>query len=649
MGGLYFSNNSYATPKLDLVLSRDAKQKKVVNELARRRAISKAEKGKKRKRKSKNKGKHRKGKKGLKEITIDNQPTQQVKGYNIVNVISAKRGPYKKQQSIGPPGSTGKKGSFGKSGAVRGGLMASQSDNIQFRDPAFGGNDPRSRAELKSLRDSVDRIEQRINGMGNNPAQQNQAGPLNGGNNAGNMPGMGAGGGSAQPPAPPLQPFKAPAPPPGGFKFGAPSSRRSSISSVKTSSSIRALANELGVSKEVVSNMTDDEFLRLLSQAQKKPQSQRPTTSSARSSSPKPRRPPAPPKESKEDLYRDWALADKLRAQKGTSISLSLRTSQGSPRSSREEKATGSFLARQRASTAKGVSKPPSEPVSSVAPPQYIAPRDVGQLAGQSPRSVASSGFKTLSGTKSSGLDSRIAEGQKRYGSFNPPPKPPKPFVARGKKKSPEYYKLFSDRRNISLRLKGLIPDGFFRKGSDDLSSKQFGKIRAWAKENLNDGGAQFISEQLDEWNVILTNERDVDKADKKKSARAQLTSGSGPEVLTKSAYVIPEAPFPTDPNVGSPSAEGVGGMIGNIAAGSAQLGYNVAGGVVGGGASLLSGIAGGVSSQLPSVSDVGYGIGKAGAVGAGALVRGIGGAIAGGYDLSQLEPSAESDTDETI
>ena len=48
----------------------------------------------------KKKGKHRK-KKGVKstEITISDDPTQQVRGYSVVNVISAKRGKYKKRDT----------------------------------------------------------------------------------------------------------------------------------------------------------------------------------------------------------------------------------------------------------------------------------------------------------------------------------------------------------------------------------------------------------------------------------------------------------------------------------------------------------------------------------------------------------------------
>ena len=222
----YFSKN-----KLDRVLARDEILTKSINEKIRRKGIS-ANAPKKKKRKSKSKGKHRKGKKVKStdkgEITISNDPTQKVSGYSVVNVISAKRGPYKKQQPIGPPGAGNKKGSFGKSGAVRTGLTASGSDNIQIKDPAFGTGDGGTRQELKGLRGQVDRIEQRLNGMGNLPAQQNPAGPL--GNAPAppqqNAPHINPGGGGAgnAPPPPHQHGFNnlfAP-PPPGGFSFGAP-------------------------------------------------------------------------------------------------------------------------------------------------------------------------------------------------------------------------------------------------------------------------------------------------------------------------------------------------------------------------------------------------------------------------------------------
>lgn len=281
----YFSKN-----KLDRVLARDEVITKSINEKIRRKGIS-ANAPKKKKRKSKSKGKHRKGKKVKStdkgEITISNDPTQKVSGYSVVNVISAKRGPYKKQQPIGPPGAGNKKGSFGKSGAVRTGLTASASDNIQFKDPAFGTGDGGTRQELKGLRSQVDRIEQRLNGMGNLPAQQNPAGPL--GNAPAppqqNAPHINPGGGGAgnAPPPPHQHGFNnlfAP-PPPGGFSFGAPPRyqppptpaprppegtppSRPQTPTPRTRQQEKLLARDLNVPVSTIRGISDDEFIVLL-------------------------------------------------------------------------------------------------------------------------------------------------------------------------------------------------------------------------------------------------------------------------------------------------------------------------------------------------------------------------------------------------
>tara|TARA_E500000318_G_scaffold89377_1_gene86928 strand:+ start:2171 stop:4678 length:2508 start_codon:yes stop_codon:yes gene_type:complete len=278
----YFSKKSFAAPKLDSVLARDEKLTKNINEIVRRKGIS-ASAPKKKKRKPKSKGKHRKGKKikttDKGEITITNDPTQRVSGYSVVNVISAKRGPYKKQQPIGPPGATKAKGSFGRSGAVRTGLMASASDNIQFRDPAFGTGDGGQREELRGLRRQVDRIEQRINGMGNLPAQQNPSGPLGNApappqHNAPHINPGGGGGGNAPPPPqqhgfnnlflppPPLPPPSFPPPPPPPRELLQP--QQPLTPTPRTKEQEKKLARELNISVQQVRNMTDDEFVVLL-------------------------------------------------------------------------------------------------------------------------------------------------------------------------------------------------------------------------------------------------------------------------------------------------------------------------------------------------------------------------------------------------
>lgn len=162
---IYFNNNSnYNTHKLNRVLAQRERNTKIINELARRRNIGISEKGKKKKRKLKSKGKHRK----KKEITITDEPTQKVKGYSVVNVISAKRGKYKprRQQDdkrypdVAPMWFKDGKGIKGTQWSPVGldkysGLMKSMSDN---RFP----KDPKARAEMKTLKEQVDRIERRL-------------------------------------------------------------------------------------------------------------------------------------------------------------------------------------------------------------------------------------------------------------------------------------------------------------------------------------------------------------------------------------------------------------------------------------------------------------------------------------------------------
>mgnify|MGYP003678015509 CR=1 FL=1 len=175
---VYFNNSLF---KIDRVLSQRDRNTKTINELARRRNISIAEKGKYKKRKRKTKGKHRKGKK---EITIDNQPTQQVKGYSVVNVISAKRGKYKprrmgddkKYPDVAPmwfkegKGVKGSAWKFTKS-PIGTGLMVSASDN-RYK------SDPKDKEQLKTMKKQIKKLEDRLAGGGNQPAQQNPAGPL---------------------------------------------------------------------------------------------------------------------------------------------------------------------------------------------------------------------------------------------------------------------------------------------------------------------------------------------------------------------------------------------------------------------------------------------------------------------------------------
>ena len=659
---LYFNNSKF---KLDRVLNQNEKNTSIINELARRVNISKAEKGKKRRRKSKNKGKHRKGKKGVKqtsEITIDNQPTQQVKGYSVVNVISAKRGPYKKGRGdLGMGGGQtpfgnnyrGKKGRFGAGDRSRYDQSAGTGLVKGSSDDRYAG-DPKDRETLAGLRRQVDRIEQRLMGGGNQPAQVNQAGPL-----------APPGGGIIPPPAAPAglpraigRPSprvvapkgKGGAPPPPAFV------RPPKVANVKPASPKLDFAQELA--KQLAKGKTPSQ-LRAEAAAARKLKASQKGTPKPKASSPVSyfsdvNYPPLGGKLTKSQLIAGGVGVPLIQPPDTTQpegLLLTLKsgesettTPSASPRLTPTPPRTPGFgtSPREKLAEAKhyaltGKKKPPPSSIGDDASEpgggKFVSPANVGQMIGQSAQ-AANSG---------------------RYGDF----KPPTPFQVKGRARTskanpqltPEWYDLDNERKQISSTLfrDKRIPDDFFMKRKGVVREERPGEVQLlnkerdiikWAKSNKDEGEAKFIESQVKRWTSIRNEQSGLVKAEKTKLKTTAPSSGGKPlgtlyEQVSNPSSVIAEAsdsgvlvsPTETNPLPSNTNPSNIGEAVGAAASSVASGAVGVAGGV-------LQGVAQGIVNQLPTPSQVGNVLGQGAVMGAGALVGAAGGALSGGYQM---------------
>ena len=667
---LYFNNSKF---KLDRVLNQNEKNTSIINELARRVNISKAEKGKKRRRKSKNKGKHRKGKKGVKqtsEITIDNQPTQQVKGYSVVNVISAKRGPYKKGRGdLGMGGGQtpfgnnyrGKKGRFGAGDRSRYDQSAGTGLVKGSSDDRYAG-DPKDRETLAGLRRQVDRIEQRLMGGGNQPAQVNQAGPL-----------APPGGGLLPPPAAPAglpraigRPSprvvapkgKGGAPPPPAFV------RPPKVANVKPASPKLDFASEL--KKQLEKGKTPSQLRAEAAAARRLKEAQKGTPRLKMTKSQLIAGGDAVPL-----IQPPLLLTLKSGESETTTPSASPRLTPTPPRTPGFGTSPREKLAEAKHYALTGKAKPPPPPstigddASEPGGGKYVAPADVGQMVGQSAQ-AANSG---------------------RYGNF----KPPTPFQVKGRARTskanpqltPEWYDLDNERKQISSTLfrDKRIPDDFFMKRKGVVREERPGEVQLlnkerdiikWAKSNKDEGEAKFIESQVKRWTEIRNEQSGLVKAEKTKLKTSIFTgkpldtlyeqvsspnvsggsaageigsssviadasdSGAGIGDLGSSAVLVsPTETVPVPSNI-NPSnvGEAVGAAASSVASGAGQLGQAVVVGAAGVAGGMLQGVAQQIVGQLPTSATVGRVIGQGAVMGAGALVGAAGGALSGGYQM---------------
>lgn len=538
---LYFNNRGGF--KLNNVLAQREQTTKIINELARRKNISISGKDKKRKRKPKSKGKHRK-KKGVKstEITIDNQPTQQVRGYSVVNVISAKRGPYKKrdrglsgQEPIGNFNYRGKKGAFGQ---------GSRYDNSQFTGLVKGSSDDRYRGDpqdketIRGLRRDVDILQRRLAQPPQPPQQPPQPGPPGPAGPQGPPGPQGPAGAPApqrfipqQPPqrfTPKQQPKKKPQSPPRPpantprpkkVVYNPPQSpllRGLLIEEAEPSASEeqKQLAKELNIPLEKVMNMTDMEFMTLLSQL---PQ---------QSSPPPPKPTISPTIGSAISAALGYGPAPAPQPETAP-LSLELKSEESTPRTPR----TTPSAPRPR-----GTFATIPTPLTLASPPVSVPSTPLSNplgTIGSSPTLLALKGQSTPTPAPR---------------RFNPPPtkryarKRDKSF----KNKSDEINRLQIERASIGETLRGVIPDEFYMKGktkSQYLSKSKFPQLKEWSKTNLGEGGFEYISGKLDDWNVLFTKEKEAQK----KFDREKISGGSAGGEL----YTLPENP------VTQPEAEG--------------------------------------------------------------------------------------------
>ena len=625
---LYFNNSKF---KLDRVLNQNEKNTSIINELARRVNISKAEKGKKRRRKSKNKGKHRKGKKGAKrtsEITIDNQPTQQVKGYSVVNVISAKRGPYKKGRGdLGMGGGQtpfgnnyrGKKGRFGAGDRSRYDQSAGTGLVKGSSDDRYAG-DPKDRETLAGLRRQVDRIEQRLMGGGNQPAQVNQAGPL-----------APPGGGLLPPPAAPAglpraigRPSprvvapkgKGGAPPPPAFV------RPPKVANVKPASPKLDFASEL--KKQLEKGKTPSQLRAEAAAARRLKEAQKGTPRLKMTKSQLIAGGDAVPL-----IQPPLLLTLKSGESETTTPSASPRLTPTPPRTPGFGTSPREKLAEAKHYALTGKAKPPPPPstigddASEPGGGKYVAPADVGQMVGQSAQ-AANSG---------------------RYGNF----KPPTPFQVKGRARTskanpqltPEWYDLDNERKQISSTLfrDKRIPDDFFMKRKGGVREKRPGEVQLLEKTKLKTSiftgkPLDTLYEQVSSPNVsggsaageIGSSSVIADASD----------SGAGIGDLGSSAVLVsPTETVPVPSNI-NPSnvGEAVGAAASSVASGAGQLGQAVVVGAAGGAGGMLQGVAQQIVGQLPTSATVGRVIGQGAVMGAGALVGAAGGALSGGYQM---------------
>ena len=543
---IYFNNRGGF--KLNNVIAQREQTTKIINELARRKNISKAEKGKKRKRKPKSKGKHRK-KKGVKstEITIDNQPTQQVRGYSVVNVISAKRGPYKKkdrglsgQEPIGNFNYRGKKGAFGQ---------GSKYDNSQFTGLIKGSSDDRYRGDpkdketIRGLRRDVDVLQRRLAQPPQQPPQPPQppqqpgppgpAGPQGPQGPAGLQGPAGAPAPrfipqqqpKKKPQSPPRPPANTPRPkkvvykpPPSPLVKGllveeAPS---------PPTEDEKQLAKELNIPVGKVRNMTEMEFKILISQL---PQ---------QSSPPPPKPTVSPTIGSAISAALGYSPAPAPQPETAP-LSLVLKSEESTPRTPRPTplapRPRGTFAS---APTPLNLTSPP------VSVPSTPLSNPLGTI-GTSPTLLA------LKGKPSS----PPAPAPRR---FNPPPskryarKRDKSF----KNKSDEINRLQLERASIGETLRGVIPDEYYMKGktkSQYLAKSKFKQLKEWSKTNLGEGGFEYISGKVDDWNVLFTKE----KIAQKKFDSERISGGSAGGEL----YTLPENPVsPPQPEAEGPEEE---------------------------------------------------------------------------------------------
>mgnify|MGYP003626987250 CR=1 FL=1 len=642
---LYFNNKGgYA---FDTFLSNDARKSQIINELARRMNISKAERGKKKKRKPKNKGKHRKKKHGDKvaqsrsarEITIDNQPTQQVRGYSVVNVISAKRGKYKKkigdgQQSVGSFNLTDRKGTPWK---------YDKTNKLLQSDNRYKG-DPKQREQLKALREQVQRIENRLIGGGGNPAQQNQAGPLAGG------AGGGAGNAGGMPFAPRPVPRPAPSPPPIPKKGAVVRGKVVASSPVVRGRVINPLAKQ-GLTAAL---KRDAERKSRGSLSPKRKQSA-----------------------FQEDFYRDWAFADKSRQSRSRSASppsyFSLRGSaKGSVRSDRsagsegsaarikkrQDEAMESALSATGSATSLKITTPSSPILSpadvllslSRAPPKKVSGESEAVSIPTEPRVVSPQDVG-----RSMGQSSPLAKNSSRYGSF-------KPRKRTGKASKPqEWYDVFNERGRVvnSLKQTNYIPSSFFTK-KGEIAKKKIPQMIKYSQQNNSPEEHKTVIDFLEKYNNLVKEEDRIDREYKSMGSLGSVEEHGVPPLLpdnplsttedealveaaekflSESGVMVPPPP-PTNINP-------VGVSTGSFG----SLGSGVAG-VVGGGASIAAGVVGGVASglasQLPTSSQVGGVAGRVIGAGIAGVVRGGAAAISGGYQMVSNpteEPSVEPES----
>ena len=606
---LYFNNKQF---KIDRVLGQRERNTKIINELARRRNISKAEKGKYKKRKRKTKGKHRKGKK---EITIDNQPTQQVKGYSVVNVISAKRGKYKPRRTgddkrypdVAPmwfkegKGAKGTAWKFEKTPTGTG-LMISGSDD------RYKG-DPKQREQLKSLREQVDRIETRLMGGGNLPAQTNQAGPLP---RATGRP-IPRGSRSV-----PTGGTRGPQGPPGK----APSA-----------ADVAALIN--------LSATPFGPTYASLTKAQLKAAETRKKAFEKRGT-------PIAKLKAK-------VVAPPMDIPKAPSLTLSLRSSQKS-------RSGETITPRSEEAEAKHIGKITGSPAT------FVKPSQVGQKIGQ-----AAKGSPTIKSPAVS-IASRYgnftpplpyqAIGRARGATA---------------KSTPAWYDMDRQKTGISTTLytqpfgpnKNIkLPPIFFkqkseRKGEFQLK-RDIGPLKKWAAGNLSKGEARFVSDEADK-HFTLSQEQDKNVKDERARKRAlktqsapmetlyeqvspppQVSGGSaegeigsssvidtGAGVGSSAVLVSPTETLPVPSNINPSSVgEAVGSAASSVASGAGQLGQAVVVGAAGMAGGMLQGVAQQIVGQLPTSAAVGRVIGQGAVIGAGALVGAAGGAISGGYQM---------------
>jgi len=593
---LYFNNRGGF--KLNNVLAQREQTTKIINELARRKNISKAEKGKKRKRKPKSKGKHRK-KKGLKstEITIDNQPTQQVRGYSVVNVISSKRGPYKKrdrglsgQEPIGNFNYRGKKGSFGKGDK-------SAYDLSQFTGLVKGASDdrytgdPKDRETLKGLRRQVDRIEQRLLGQQPPPPPPQQPPPPP----------------PQQPRQPPQQqqqqqqppqqqqrqtpkrqpPPTPPKPPPrnaktGGVKYQPPASPLMGPNPVVSNVvyTEEEIADGLGIPYDEINKLNMSELEQL---ARKYHQSLKqksvvpePTISGGTAGSPSPTPPQTPqttprPPQTPQTTPRPSNIGDAIKSALGE-----------------ETVAEKEARLRRRAQFVKAQKQLPSPPPPTLTPTQSPAPtEDQKQLAKElkipvekvmnmtdiefmtllsqiptkspapkktptaSPRPIfnitgpslltLSPAVSTVSSPLGSLSTSPVLLQLKKINTDKTArdmPFPRKRYQKRktkSTKRNAEIEQLQQERLDIGATLEPYIPKEFFMKGKGYLSKSKFSKLKEWSKTNLQPERQQKLSDLLDEWNVLFTKEKIANKKFKEET----VSGGSAVGEL----YTLPENP----------------------------------------------------------------------------------------------------------